>query len=114
MSASKSRPLFPPGLNEGSVGGAVDTLHMILDAFGFGEGLVADLEYGKTTTQRVADLQRWLGVEADGQFGPTTRAALTAKTNFNVDKIEWAPQNSMTMWVNSNSEEMGAWPQAEA
>lgn len=74
MSDSPAKMLYPPYLNHGSRGGAVDHLHTLLDGFGFGEGIVADLEYGQVTAERVTDLQRWLGVEEDGDFGPTTRA----------------------------------------
>ena len=96
--SEKSYPLFPPYLNRGSVGGAVDTLHVILEAFGFGEGIVPDLQYGETTAARVADMQRWLEVEADGNFGPATRAALKAKTRCDVNAISWAPQDGVTVF----------------
>lgn len=108
--SAPAKTLFPPFLNRGSRGGAVDCLHMILDAFGFGHDIVADLEYGGVTFERVADLQRWLGIEADGQFGPATREALDARTGFNVDKINWAPQDGLTDWMGPDGQ-LGVWPE---
>lgn len=104
--------LFPPYMERGSAGGAVDMLHMLLDSFGLGEDIVPDLEYGEVTEQRVRDLQTRLGVEQDGKFGPGTRAALREKHGLNVDLITWAPQNGFTTWVH-NGKARGRWPQAE-
>ncbi len=92
--------LFPPFLNPGSYGAAVDKLHMILEAFGHGADIVPDLRYGEVTAARVCDLQRELYVEEiDGAFGPDTRAALRAQKGFDVDAISWAPQDGITSWV---------------
>lgn len=110
MADSSAKTLFPPYLNRGSRGGAVDCLHMLLDGFGCGQGIVADLEYGQVTADRVADLQRWLGIEADGQFGPATREALLVKTFLDVDRINWAPQNGLTDWMGPDGQ-MGVWPE---
>lgn len=104
--------LFPPYMERGSAGGAVDMLHMLLDGFGFGKGIVPDLEYGEVTEQRVRELQGWLGVEQDGKFGPGTRTALYVRTTLDVEKITWAPQNGFTTWVHDGKIQ-GRWPQAE-
>lgn len=106
-----SQKLFPPFLDPGSYGGAVDKLHLILDGFGFGDGIVPDLQYGQITTVRVAELQRWLEIVVDGKFGPTTREALKAKTGFDVDRINWAPQDGVTVWFDAEGTNRGAWPE---
>jgi peptidoglycan hydrolase-like protein with peptidoglycan-binding domain len=86
-------------------------LHMLLEGFGFGRDIVPDLEYGDVTSERVADLQLYLlEVEPDGHFGQATRAALKAKTGFDVDAISWAPQNGLTYWLGHDGQ-LGVWPE---
>jgi len=74
-----TRMLFPPFLNVGSSGAAVDVLHILLHGLGFGEGVVRDEDYGDATVAAVKKLQEDLGfpeAERDGNFGPATRVAL--------------------------------------
>ncbi|MEK7615129.1 MAG: peptidoglycan-binding protein [Patescibacteria group bacterium] len=108
------RPLFPPRLDLGSFGGAVDALHMLLDGYGFGEGIVPDLEYGPNTAKSVRALQTHLGFtgeDVDGNFGPATRAALKKQHGFDVDRIGWAPQNGITLWFDTEGNHR-CWPPA--
>ncbi len=108
------KKLFPPFLNPGSYGGAVDFLHMLLDGLDLGKDVVPDLEYGPTTTQRVRDLQVSLGFtgdDVDGKFGPGTRTAFKEKHGIDVNLIEWAPQNGVTMWVDPEGR-LSCWPPA--
>lgn len=106
-----SAKLFPPYLNVGSYGGAVDKLHVFLDAFGHAEGIVPDLQYGEVTAACVRDLQRELGIEPDGNFGPATRAALMEQCHFDVDRISWMPQDGITVWFDAEGTNRGAWPE---
>ncbi len=79
--------VFPPHLMKGSRGGAVNALHDLLCKLGFSKGLVFDGEYGDTTAERVADLQReMLDVDPDGNFGPQTRQALLTTCRINADE----------------------------
>lgn len=112
MPDSREKPLFPVYLNQGSRGGAVDFLHRLLYAFGFGDGIIADLEYGHMTYIRVQALQSWLEmdvVDEDGHFGPRTRAALYHKTGLSVALIPWNPKDGLTYWVGPDGKR-GIWP----
>lgn len=87
--------LFPPFLEQGSSGVAVDVLHALLCSLGFGEGIVRDCDYGPATTKAVKDLQVFLGFEGndvDGKFGPATRARLKDKHSLDVDLIPWSQE----------------------
>ena len=79
--------LFPPYLNKGSHGAAVDALHLILFSLGFGQRLARDGEYGETTADAVRRLQNSLGCAIDGNFGPETREALYKRHGIRVELI---------------------------
>jgi len=110
--------LFPPYLNLGSSGAAVDALHILLHAMGYGEGIVRDGDYGEATAAAVKKLQEDLGfpeAERDGNFGPATRSALSQINGINVDEIP-APEYDFdtfdadeTEWIGSDGEKQ-TWP----
>jgi peptidoglycan hydrolase-like protein with peptidoglycan-binding domain len=79
--------LFPPFLNADSDGAAVDALHILLCALGYGGEIKRDRNYGKMTVAAVKRLQHHLGINEDGNFGPETRAALKAKMGIDVELI---------------------------
>lgn len=83
--------LFPQYLNVGSKGAAVAALQIILRAKGLNPHIVVDGDYGTETITGVLLLQKWLGVEADGNFGPATRQALLERTGFDVNQIPVQP-----------------------
>jgi hypothetical protein len=56
---------------------------------------------------------RTIGVEPDGDFGATTRAALKARSGFDVDRISWAPQDGITVWIDQDDGEQCVWPPIE-
>lgn len=87
--------LFPLYLDKGSEGDAVSFLHGILKAKGLDpdDEIEMDRDYGDVTARAVQRLQEELGVTADGNFGPETRAALHQKTGFDVNTI---PANAFT------------------
>lgn len=101
--------LFPPYLNPGSFGGAVNALHMFLEALDFGVDVERNLHYGAITTLQVRRLQETLGVDSDGKFGPATRAALKAKHGIDIHSISWTLQDGVTMWVD-NQDARRCWP----
>lgn len=85
-----TRKLFPPFLNVGSSGAAVDVLHILLHAMGYGEGIIRDGQYGEATAAAVKKLQEDLGfpeAERDGNFGPATRSVLSQINGIDIDAI---------------------------
>jgi len=107
-----TRMLFPPYLNVGSKGAAVDWLHTLLFALGIGAivGIERDNTYGPKTVEAVRCLQARLGFIAvsdiDGDFGPMTRKALKEQMGIDVDAIPgpgvWAIETRETLWVGSD------------
>ena len=81
--------LFPTYLNRGSKGPAVAVLQTILKARGCDpqNQIIIDGDYGNMTMLAVQRLQNELGVEADGNFGPQTRAALRERTGLDINRI---------------------------
>ena len=105
--------LFPPYLNFGSSGAAVDFLHSILCAKAYGGGIVRDGEYGEATADAVRSLQRDLGFtgdDVDGNFGPATRAALKAQKLIDVGLIPGHTKLTCeTVWINPDTGESETW-----
>lgn len=102
------KTLFPPRLDKGSSGLAVDVLHTFLCAMGYGRDIVRDSEYGDETAAAVQKLQGDLGVEQDGNFGPQTREALKAQRDLDVDAIFLADGDFETTWIGEGAEEGGS------
>lgn len=105
--------LFPPYLNAGSSGAAVDALHILLCAMGYGEEIIRDGQYGEATVTAVKKLQEDLGfpeAERDGNFGPATRLALYHARGIGVDVIPGpdagfeAYETLETEWVGPDGE----------
>ncbi len=78
-----SQRIFPPYLDQGSTGAAVNFLGLILKVFGVcgSDRIVLDGDYtpGGAIAEAVKEFQRELGLtgaDVDGNFGPATRAAL--------------------------------------
>jgi len=106
----KKRMLFPPYLQRGSVGAAVDALHMILFMLGLGAGIVRDGDFGEMTESAVKKLQERLGLtgdDVDGKFGPGTRARLKEKLGIDVEAIPGSPKMYAddTNWVGPDTSE---------
>ena len=97
-----AKMLFPPFLQQGSKGAAVDVLHIILCALGFGVDIQRDGDYGELTMRAVRGLQIHLGFrgdDVDGNFGPETRAKLKEKMGIDVDVSPSRPAYSnITEW----------------
>lgn len=71
------KKFFPPYLNKGSKGPPVALLQCLLKDRGCNsDNIVVDGDYSEETAKGVKELQKTLGIEADGNFGPKTRAAL--------------------------------------
>ncbi len=91
----ETTPLFPPYLQEGSVGTQVIALQAyLLGTFPQSEGL-SPLEvtgvYDQVTTAYTVLLQRKLGFtgeDLDGKFGPKTREALRKQRGVDFDKFK--------------------------
>ncbi len=107
---------FPPYLEEGSTGEAVDDLNVILCMLGYGEGLVRDSAFGPMTVAAVKRLQEAIGFggdDVDGKFGPGTRAALKAQTGIDVSLVP-ATRRAATYWFGAGADESGhLWPPAD-
>ena len=87
------KKLFPPYLDQGSKGTAVDVLHCILCVLGFGERIVRDGEYGEETKAAVKELQvsmEFEGEDIDGNFGPKTREELDNYYDIDVGLIPFS------------------------
>ena len=85
-----TKKLFPEYLNQGSSGGAVYMLEIILIAMGFAPGTFPTGRYTDSTAEAVKRLQESLGftgTDIDGNFGPATRKALREKTGLHVNDI---------------------------
>lgn len=68
---------FPTFLNKGSKGPPVALLQcLLIDRGCNSDNITVDGDYGEETAKGVFELQKELGVEADGNFGPQTREAL--------------------------------------
>jgi len=81
---------FPEYLNKGSKGPAVAFLQALLLDRSLNPNIIIDGDYGEETAKGVSELQKELGVEEDGNFGPMTRSALYAQGGIDVDAIEAA------------------------
>lgn len=82
------RKFFPPFLDSGSKGPAVAVLQALLKQAGYNStAIIVDGWYGPETEKGVRELQRTIGVEVDGHFGPVTRAAWTKSGGVDVDEI---------------------------
>lgn len=80
--------MFPVYLNQDSHGPAVVILQIILKSGGFADPeLVVNGDYGEFTVDAVKGLQKELGVEVDGNFGPMTRAAYLDKVGLDVNLL---------------------------
>ena len=81
--------LFPEYLNKGAKNPAAVAFLQALLVFGcYNPAIIIDGEYGEETAIGVKSLQRELGVDADGNFGPKTRAALFAKTKLDINSLQ--------------------------
>jgi len=79
--------MFPTYLNIGSKGPAVKLLQFLLMVQGRNPAIIPDGEYGEQTAKAVCLIQVEAGIEADGNFGPQTRAAFLDQTFLDVDEI---------------------------
>lgn len=77
------RPYLPPG----SKGPAVVVLQLMLKVAGFNSAIYPDGEFGEQTAFAVRSFQESVGIEADGCFGPATRAAFHQHYGINVDTL---------------------------
>jgi len=66
---------------------AVADLQRVMTRLGYYNGPIDGL-YGSTTTAAVTEMQKALGVTADGVYGPSTDAALKGKTKDVVIQIQ--------------------------
>jgi len=90
--------LFPKFMSEGSKGKGVAVLQcLLIDRGHNAENIVIDGFYRGQTAEGVRLLQKELGVEEDGRFGPATRKALAESGGINVNKIEAEPFNMNIM-----------------
>lgn len=88
-------PLFPRYLNQGSKGGAVNMLGLLLIAAGFQDidhPIVLDGDYAMNgaIARAVRNLQRELdftGDAVDGNFGPETRDAVLRKGDIDINAL---------------------------
>lgn len=72
----------PEYMDQGSHGPDVTILHAFLIGAGYGERIVIDLDYGEETAKAVNSLQVDRGIDADGNFGPKTRAMVKSDYSF--------------------------------
>ena len=107
--------LFPPFLNVGSHGAAVRFLQGTLQVRGFAApSLICDGDYGEQTVQSVKSLQRTLGLEDDGNFGPATRVQLKDTYYLDLDAVIVGlgsannGANQDTFWIGPDNPE-GSW-----
>lgn len=78
MKRDRKIRVFPEYLNRGSEGSGVAVLQWFL----LGNGclnVIPDGIYGHETAEAVKQLQRDLGVDPDGNFGPATKRAFMAQ-----------------------------------
>ncbi len=102
--------MFPPFLNQGSSGNAVDFLSRALILRGFMQ--FKNFESGTFPTEAVKNLQRSLGFTdsaVDGNFGKDTRNA-----DFIQNKIFWdsipATPGKITKWYGPSHKGGKIWP----
>jgi peptidoglycan hydrolase-like protein with peptidoglycan-binding domain len=108
--------LFPPYLDAGSEGAAVDWLQTMLYALGcVALPIERNGEYGQETVEAVRNLQYELGFtdvkDLDGNFGSATREALKQHKGIDVDAIPLpAGEISLrqTTWIGPQG--AGIWP----
>lgn len=87
-SPSPSRPPSPgvhapagiPFIRRGDAGSSVSALQSALN-FGTGSRLVVDGQFGPATDLAVRNLQRWVGLVADGIYGPKSQWVLQVACN---------------------------------
>ncbi len=84
--------LFPEYLDKESQGRAAAALQLALIFAGFAtDELDLDGDYGDQTAESVKNLQRHLGIEADGNFGPATKEALSQRLGRDVSNFPEYP-----------------------
>ena len=87
-----AKPLFPPYLDQGSTGAAVNVLALLLKSgcYGDHDAIVLDGVYGPLIAEAVKDFQEgWSfeGADVDGNFGPKTRTAWKEANRIDVDEL---------------------------
>lgn len=87
----KKRMFFPDYLDESSTGvgvwEAVTLLQLLLLMGRYNRAIIPDGNFGEETKKGVILLQKDLGCEMDGKFGPSTRARLLEQRNLDINKI---------------------------
>ncbi len=77
---------MPNYMQKGSKGRAVTLLQVFLCGQALGDEIIFDEEYGEMTATHVRTFQTRHELEADGNFGPATRAL--AKDRYNFDFVQ--------------------------
>ena len=107
--------MFPPYLDEGSMGLAVMYLQALLSALDLElpEGFRIDGKQTGPTTKAIKTLQRHMEYDPDGNFGPGTRARFKEAYGIDVDSIPMPVEGGSTLWFGPDNEGAREWPEAE-
>lgn len=99
---------LPDYMQTGSRGKLVIALSIFLQGLGFlrSKDIKLDGNYGSVLTANVRDLQLSLAIEADGNFGPNTRARVKAMYGFDLEEAEAALPPAMTIFVQPDGTEI--------
>ncbi len=95
----------PNYMQKGSNGPAVTVLQAFLYGTGLGNGIDFDSVYGEVTAGAVKDLQLYLRIDADGNFGPATRAAVEKQYGFSFHRACLILPRGRSLFVQPNGEE---------
>ena len=103
--------LFPPHMDQGSVGIAVLILQCLLIATGYADQeMMPDGYYGEYTASSIRKLQEDLGIQADGNFNQITRSAWAVK-GVDVEKIPLTEGTiERTRYRSPDSPDHTCWP----
>jgi peptidoglycan hydrolase-like protein with peptidoglycan-binding domain len=88
---SMSKSLFPPYLNQGSTGPAVNVLAWLMKSYQYGDPdkILMDGEYtpGGEIAKAVMEFQSDCNLSVDGNFGPKERASLEEEFALDLDLL---------------------------
>ncbi len=108
MAQGEEIGMIPKYMQRGSRGPHVTILQVFLVAKGVGEGILFDLDYGNKTAAAVVAYQKSMGIDADGNCGPQTRATMREADGFDFEaacesvpgRTEFVqPEGAIALWA---------------